>query len=65
VAAVALRLSLPNCINFYSCWVYLLMQFGLSLSRRRSGHDLRQADVRCQRWGLRGLEERRKRLQDE
>ena len=39
------------------------MQFGLGLSWRWSGYDLRQADVGCQRrWGW-GLEERREGLQ--
>jgi hypothetical protein len=44
VDAAPFGLLLPNCINFYFCWVYLLMQFGRGLSRRR-GYDLRQAYV--------------------
>jgi hypothetical protein len=46
VNAVPFRLPLPNCINLSICWGVKLMQFGCGLPWWRSGHDLREADVR-------------------
>jgi len=49
----------PNCINFYFCWVYLLMQFGLGVPDNR----LREADVRRQRRWCGRLQQGWQRLQ--